>query len=59
MVPMIDPSLPRVTMTDLRRHFGQILDEVERGHTHVITRRGREVALLVPVVDYSRLRGRE
>lgn len=59
MVPMIDPSLPRVTMTDLRRHFGRILDEVKRGQTLVITRRGREVALLGPVVEYSRLRGRE
>ncbi len=58
MVPMIDPSLPRVSMTDLRRQFGRILDEVERGHAHVITKRGREVALLVPVADYSRLRGR-
>lgn len=56
---MIDPSMPRVTMTELRRQFGRILDEVERGHAHVITRRGREVALLVPVVEYSHLRGYE
>ncbi|WP_353507029.1 type II toxin-antitoxin system Phd/YefM family antitoxin [Mycobacterium antarcticum] len=57
---MIDPSLPRVSMTDLRRQFGRILDEVERGHTYVITRRGREVALLIPAAEYSRLkRGRE
>ncbi|WP_369334288.1 type II toxin-antitoxin system prevent-host-death family antitoxin [Mycolicibacterium hodleri] len=46
-------------MTDLRRRFERILDEVERGHTHVITRRGREVALLVPAAEYSRLSGRE
>ncbi|TQR87678.1 type II toxin-antitoxin system Phd/YefM family antitoxin [Mycobacterium hodleri] len=59
MAPVIDPSLPRVTMTDLRRRFERILDEVERGHTHVITRRGREVALLVPAAEYSRLSGRE
>lgn len=51
---MIDPSLPRVTMTDLHRHFGRILDEVSRGQTLVIIRRGREVALLVPALKYSR-----
>ncbi|QZY47079.1 type II toxin-antitoxin system Phd/YefM family antitoxin [Mycolicibacterium austroafricanum] len=36
-------------ITELRRHFGRILDEVEKGRTFVITRRGREVALLVSV----------
>ncbi|TPG34468.1 type II toxin-antitoxin system Phd/YefM family antitoxin [Mycolicibacterium hodleri] len=45
-------------MTDLRRHFGRILDEVQRGQTFVITRRRREVALLVPASEYSRTSGR-
>ncbi|WP_163684356.1 type II toxin-antitoxin system prevent-host-death family antitoxin [Mycolicibacterium gadium] len=42
-------------MTVLRRHFGQILDEVEKGQIFVITRRGSEVAMLVPAEVYSRL----
>ena len=51
---MIDPSLPRVSMTELRRHFGRIIGEVEQGQTFVITRRGHEVAVLVPPEHYSR-----
>ncbi len=46
---MIDALVPRVGITELRRHFGRILGEVEQGRILVITRRGREVALLVPV----------
>lgn len=56
---MIDPSLPRVSMTELRRHFGRIIDEVEQGQIFVITRRGREVALIVPAEEYRRTSGRE
>lgn len=48
---MIDPSLPRVSMTELRRHFGRIVGEVEQGRTFVITRRGRPVAVLVPPAE--------
>jgi prevent-host-death family protein len=54
---MIDPSLPRVGMTELRRHFGRIIGEVEQGQTFVITRRGREVAVLVPAA-WERRAGR-
>jgi prevent-host-death family protein len=53
--PMIDPSLPRVGMTELRRHFGRIIGEVAQGQTFVITRRGREVAVLVPAEHYSHI----
>lgn len=52
---MIDPSLPRVSMTELRRHFGRIIDEVTQGQTFVITRRGREVVVLVPAEEYRRM----
>jgi prevent-host-death family protein len=52
---MIDPSLPRVGMTELRRHFGRTIGEVEQGQTFVITRRGRPVAVLVPAEHYSRI----
>lgn len=54
---MIDPSLPRIGMTELRRQFGRILDEVERGQTFVITRRGREIAMLLPAEEYRRISG--
>lgn len=45
---MIDPSLPRISITELRRHFSRIISEVEQGRAFVITRRGRDVAVLVP-----------
>lgn len=45
---MIDASLPRISITDLRRHFSRIISEVEQGHGFVITRRRRDVAVLVP-----------
>ncbi|MHA3021821.1 type II toxin-antitoxin system Phd/YefM family antitoxin [Mycobacterium sp. BMJ-28] len=35
-------------MTELRRHFGAVIDAVQRGQTFVITRRGRPVAVLAP-----------
>lgn len=52
---MIDASLPRVGLTELRRQFGRIIGEVAQGQTFVITRRGREVAVLLPVEDYRRI----
>ncbi|CDO91636.1 Phd_YefM [Mycobacterium lentiflavum] len=55
---MIDPSLPRVSMTELRRHFGRIIGEVAQGQTFVITRRGREVAVLAPAEEYRRMSAR-
>lgn len=52
---MIDPSLARVSMTELRRRFGRIIGEVAQGQTFVITRRGSPVAMLVPAEEYSRM----
>lgn len=48
---MIDPSLPRVGMTELRRQWGRIVGEVAQGRTYVITRRGREIAVLLPAEE--------
>jgi prevent-host-death family protein len=55
---MIDPTLPRVAITELRRDFGRIIGEVAGGQTFVITRRGREVAVLLPTETYLRLTSR-
>lgn len=55
---MIDPSLPRVTLTQLGREFDRIINEVEQGQTFVITRRGREVALFLPPEDYLAITSR-
>jgi prevent-host-death family protein len=52
---MIDPSLPRIGMTELRRQFGRILGQVAQGQSFVITRRGREIAVLLPVEAYRRI----
>ncbi|MGQ9808630.1 MAG: type II toxin-antitoxin system Phd/YefM family antitoxin [Armatimonadota bacterium] len=40
-----------ITVTELRRHFGRILREVEEGQWFVLTRWGRPAALLAPAVD--------
>jgi len=46
-----DLSLPRVGITELRRHFSRIIDQVAAGQAFVITRYGSPVALLVPPFD--------
>ncbi|WP_343708204.1 type II toxin-antitoxin system prevent-host-death family antitoxin [Mycobacterium sp.] len=45
---MTDSSIPRVGITELRRHFSRIIDQVAAGQAFVITRYGRPVALIVP-----------
>lgn len=52
---MVDPSLPRIGMTELRRQFGRILGQVAQGQTFVVTRRGGEIAVLIPVEEYRRI----
>ena len=38
-----------VNLKEARRRLGQLVDAAERGETTVITRRGKEVARLVPM----------
>jgi prevent-host-death family protein len=38
-----------LTSTQVSRNFSGVLDEVDRGETIVITRDGRELAILTPV----------
>lgn len=38
-----------LTSTQVSRNFSAVLDEVDRGETVVITRDGRELAILTPV----------
>lgn len=37
-----------VRASDAKTHLGRLLDEVERGATIILTRRGRRIARLVP-----------
>jgi len=37
-----------IQASEAKTHFLRILDEVERGESITITRRGREVALIIP-----------
>lgn len=37
-----------IPASDAKAHLAQLLDDVERGETLVITRRGRAIARLVP-----------
>lgn len=40
-----------VQSSDAKAHLPQILDEVERGETIIITRHGRPIARIVPETD--------
>lgn len=37
----------------LRRHFSRFISEAEQGRTFVITRRGRDVAVLTPARRFA------
>ena len=41
----------RVQSSDAKARFSEILDDVERGETIVITRHGKDVARLAPEVE--------
>jgi len=43
-----DPRMREVQSSEAKTHLPQLLDEVERGATIVITRHGRPIARLVP-----------
>ncbi|WP_134050036.1 MULTISPECIES: type II toxin-antitoxin system Phd/YefM family antitoxin [Mycobacteriaceae] len=50
---MIDPSVPRISITELRRHFSRFIGEAQQGRIFVITRRGRDVAVLAPAGRFA------
>ena len=47
-----------VQASDAKTHLPQLLDDVERGETIVITRHGRAVARLVPVTSNKTARAK-
>lgn len=46
--------MKKVQSSEAKTHLPQLLDEVARGETIVITRHGRAIARLVPEVDGRR-----
>ncbi len=40
-----------IQASEAKVHFPQLLDDVERGETLIITRHGRRIARIVPEVD--------
>jgi prevent-host-death family protein len=50
-----DPTMREVQASEAKTHLPQLLDDVERGETIVITRHGRPIARLVPEVDMRRM----
>jgi prevent-host-death family protein len=46
--------MPEVGAFEARTHLSHLLDQVERGETITITRHGRPVARLIPIVGSSR-----
>lgn len=43
-----------IQASDAKTHLPQLLDEVERGETLLITRHGRSIARIVPETDQRR-----
>ena len=41
----------KIQASEAKAHLPQLLDEVERGETLIITRHGRAIARIVPEVD--------
>jgi prevent-host-death family protein len=46
--------LREIQASEAKTHLPRLLDEVERGETLIITRRGRAIARLVPEIDGRR-----
>ncbi len=49
-------SLKRWPVRDAEEHFGQLLEASLREGPQIVTKRGVEAAVLVPVEDWRRLR---
>jgi prevent-host-death family protein len=45
---MAEPTMREIQASEAKTHLPQLLDDVERGETVVITRHGRAIARLVP-----------
>lgn len=45
-----------IQASEAKTHFLRILDDVERGETIVVTRHGKEVAVIIPKVQMDRER---
>ena len=43
--------MQEVRASDAKTHFSELLDQVERGETIVITRHGRRIARIVPEAE--------
>jgi prevent-host-death family protein len=50
--------MPEVGAFEAKTHLSHLLDQVERGVTITITRHGRPVARLIPIVASSRVERR-
>jgi prevent-host-death family protein len=46
-----DPRVREVQASEAKTHLPQLLDEVERGETIIITRHGRRIARIVPETE--------
>ena len=50
-MPVEKPAMREVQASEAKAHLPQLLDDVERGETVVITRYGRPIARLVPEAE--------
>ncbi|MDR1453869.1 MAG: type II toxin-antitoxin system prevent-host-death family antitoxin [Candidatus Margulisbacteria bacterium] len=43
--------MPSIGAFEAKTHFSQILEDVQSGQDYIVTKRGRPVAKIVPLVD--------
>ena len=48
---MVEKGIREIQASEARAHLPQLLDDVERGETLIITRHGRAIARIVPEVN--------
>ncbi len=48
---LVDTAVREIQASEAKVHLPQLLDDVERGETLIITRHGRRIARIVPEVD--------
>jgi prevent-host-death family protein len=48
-----------VNLSDARKNLPELADRVKAGHVYILSRRGRELAVLISVDEYNRLKAIE
>lgn len=48
-----------ISLSEARKNLPELVDSVNSGHTYIMSRRGRELAVLIGIDEYHRLKAIE